>query len=121
MSNKEMADKLAALRKQAVRDDPHKSKGRKDEKKTKTPARTAEPVIAGSRERTAVVLTPDAVGALRTIHAFLITDCGAKTASASAAICVALQIAADGIEKKRGAIAELYEKNRQSDGRRKSS
>ena len=135
--NKDMANQLAALRKQAVNDDPHEAesgtatatpppeapKAKPPVTKSKPKPKTSKPQsppVAG-RERTAVNLTPSAVDALKKVQAFLITDCGGTSASASAAMCIALKIAAKTIHEKPDMIVDLFEEVKQADGRRKTS
>lgn len=143
--NKNMADQLAALRKQAVNDDPHeaeaatatapppskpdpvaktKKKSKPTAKKSKTKTSKPRPAAAEpmtGRDRTAVSLTPSAVAALKKIQAFLLTDCGGTSASASAAMCIALEIAAEAVQDNPDAIASLFEEVKRTDGRRKAS
>jgi hypothetical protein len=135
MKKNDKLSKLAAMMDTVVKDDPHeakKSPARKQVRKqpAKPKASTGQgsaprnavkpkPAPVGARERTAVNLTPGAVGALKQIQAFLITDCDAKSVSTSAAMCIALETTAELLEQKKAELGHLYQELKRTDGRRK--
>ncbi|MCB1094680.1 MAG: hypothetical protein KDN22_03780 [Verrucomicrobiae bacterium] len=148
MKTNDKLNKLAAMMDKVVQDDPHEAKAKKREAVAAMPAAktnaaqtrpkldkkpgqgSAAPVSKamrqkaqinseGQRERTAVNLTPSAVNALMRIQAFLITECGAKSVSTSAAMCIALETTAELLGEKKSELGALYQELKMSDGRRK--
>ena len=128
-----MAAQLAALNKEAVKDNPHEkaqeaakarkaAEAKKNPKKVASKPRPTKPTASddhGNRERTAVNLSSSSVDALKKLQAFLVTDCGARTANASAAICIALELASEAIPVRKEVIKKHYEALQKTDGRRK--
>ncbi|MCF6283599.1 MAG: hypothetical protein L3K26_00180 [Candidatus Hydrogenedentes bacterium] len=119
---KKLADQLAALRTEAVNDDPHSKTTVKEPRKApaKPQAPKANKMITGKRERMGINLTAEAVEALRQIELFLMTECDAKSTNHSAAICIALELTATDKKENKDRIKNLYESLMQSDGRRRN-
>ena len=118
---------LAAMRKQAVADEPPVINA------TPPPSPTTKPLLARSatadkpqkpveaeRERTAVNLTGRAVEALKQIQSLLITEGGGTAASLSATMCIALEYTAEGLPKNKQRLIELITATRQTDKRRRA-
>jgi len=119
-------DDLAALRKQAVNDDPHNEKEQTPKKKTtsskpKTEPRTKKAVEGKGREKTSATLSPAAIDALRKIELFMINECGERRMNTSAAMDVALQLAASDLKSKKNDIKSILTGLAETDTRRRSA
>jgi hypothetical protein len=123
-------DDLAALRKQAVNDDPHNEreaerKSRPDKKATskkpKAKPLRKKPIEGKGREKVSATLSPAAIDALREIGLFLINECDERRMNTSAVMDVALQLAASDLKSKKDKVMSILTGLVETDNRRKSA
>jgi hypothetical protein len=124
-------DKLGAVLDNAVADEPpavQKSPQEVPQSLSKQMRQKASDQKGVSRvhnrtlpERTTVYMAPATQESMAKIQAFLLTECRAKSPTASAAIAIAIEYAASALPKDSGALSDLYQARIRSDQRKRKA
>jgi len=116
MSNKTLQDRLKTIQRGAVNDKPPVAEASR-RKKRRTAA--ARPAPNAEKRTMSITLTAEANAALKSIQAFMLTECGASSPSAAQVICVALQDMAEAMKSRKAGMERQLAKWREGDLRGK--